>query len=107
MMRCAAFIVVLSLAHCSFLTTMATSESQHCCSSRYPNGKKWRYDVFIAAPDIGDIRVNVFTFGANTACLYLLDLGTGGYIHVWASTKDPEMDDMSFPSHRCCPRVQG
>ncbi|KAG1870588.1 hypothetical protein DFJ58DRAFT_910965 [Suillus subalutaceus] len=47
--------------------------------SRYQIDKKnfWRYDGFIATPEIGDIRVNVFTFNANTASaedgIYLLD----------------------------------
>ncbi|KAG2043132.1 hypothetical protein BDR03DRAFT_501334 [Suillus americanus] len=37
--------------------------------SRYQIDKKnfWRYDGFIATSEIGDIRVNIFTFGANTA----------------------------------------
>jgi hypothetical protein len=50
--------------------------------SRYQIDRKnyWRYDAFIATPEIGDIRVNVFTFGANTASaedgIYLLDART-------------------------------
>jgi hypothetical protein len=50
--------------------------------SRYQIDRKnyWRYDAFIATPEIGDIRVNVFTFNANTASaedgIYLLDART-------------------------------
>ncbi|KAG2127743.1 hypothetical protein BD769DRAFT_1458881 [Suillus cothurnatus] len=64
--------------------TMATSASFHGVvglqnPSRYQIDRKnyWRYDAFIATPEIGDIRVNEFTFGANTASaedgIYLLD----------------------------------
>ncbi|KAG2366073.1 hypothetical protein BDR07DRAFT_1397269 [Suillus spraguei] len=52
---------------------MATSASFHGVvglqnGNRYQIDKKsyWRYDGFIATPE-RDIRVNVFTFGANTA----------------------------------------
>jgi hypothetical protein len=72
------------LALCSALSTMATSASFHGVvglqnPSRYQIDRKnyWRYDAFIATPEIGDIRVNEFTFGANTASsedgIYLLD----------------------------------
>ncbi|KAG2357034.1 hypothetical protein BDR07DRAFT_1421412 [Suillus spraguei] len=65
---------------------MATSASFHGVvglqnGNRYQIDKKsyWRYDGFIATPE-RDIRVNVFTFGANTASaedgIYLLDART-------------------------------
>ncbi|KAG2068496.1 hypothetical protein BDR04DRAFT_769006 [Suillus decipiens] len=66
--------IILSPIHSSFFTTMATSASFHGVvglqnGSRYQIDKKnyWRCDGFIATPEIGDIRVNVFTFGANAA----------------------------------------
>jgi hypothetical protein len=76
-----------SLGLCSALSTIATSASFHGVvglqnPSRYQIARKnyWRYDAFIATPEIGDIRVNVFTFGANTASaedgIYLLDART-------------------------------
>jgi len=66
---------------------MATSASFHGVvglqnPSRYQIARKnyWRYDAFIATPEIGDIRVNLFTFGADTASaedgIYLLDART-------------------------------
>ncbi|KAG2083892.1 hypothetical protein BD769DRAFT_1540249 [Suillus cothurnatus] len=54
----------------SVLSTMATSASFHGVvglqnPSRYQIDRKnyWSYDAFIATPEIGDIRVNVFTCG--------------------------------------------
>jgi hypothetical protein len=66
---------------------MATSASFHSVVGlqnprRYQIDRKnyWCYDTFIVTPEIGDIRVNVFTFGANTASaedgIYLLDVQT-------------------------------
>ncbi|KAG2360236.1 hypothetical protein BDR07DRAFT_1413089 [Suillus spraguei] len=63
---------------------MATSASFHGLQngSRYQIDKNnyWRYNGFIATPEMGDIRVNVFTFGANAASvedgIYLLDART-------------------------------
>jgi hypothetical protein len=71
----------------SVFSTMATSASFHGIvglqnTSRYQIARKnyWHYDAFIATPEIGDICVNVFTFGANTASakdrIYLLDTRT-------------------------------
>ncbi|KAG2358142.1 hypothetical protein BDR07DRAFT_1418454 [Suillus spraguei] len=58
----------------SFFITMATSASFHGVvglqnGSRYQIDKKnyWRCDGFIATLEMGDIRVIVFTFGANAA----------------------------------------
>ncbi|KAG2360544.1 hypothetical protein BDR07DRAFT_1486863 [Suillus spraguei] len=50
--------------------------------NRYQIDRKnfWRYDGFMATPELGDIHVNVFTFSANTASaedgIYLLDART-------------------------------
>ncbi|KAG1857635.1 hypothetical protein C8R48DRAFT_775554 [Suillus tomentosus] len=66
---------------------MAVSASFHGVvglqnGSHYQIDRKnfWRYDRFIATPELGDIRVNVFTFSANTASvedgIYLLDVRT-------------------------------
>ncbi|KAG1848783.1 hypothetical protein C8R48DRAFT_836896 [Suillus tomentosus] len=50
-------------------TAMANSASFHGVvglqnGSRYQIDKK-NYDAFIATPELGDVRINVFTFGAN------------------------------------------
>ncbi|KAG1837931.1 hypothetical protein DFJ58DRAFT_135776 [Suillus subalutaceus] len=77
-------VVARSCSVSSLLSTIATSASFHgvvCLQngSGYQIDKKnfLRYDGFIATPEIGDIRVNVFTSGANTASaedgIYLLD----------------------------------
>ncbi|KAG1869967.1 hypothetical protein F4604DRAFT_1926750 [Suillus subluteus] len=80
---------------------MATSASFHGVvglqnASRYVIDKNnyWRYDGFIATPEMGDIPVNVFTFGANTASaedgIYLLDART---------TIGPIIDDEGKSAH--------
>ncbi|KAG2352246.1 hypothetical protein BDR07DRAFT_892304 [Suillus spraguei] len=76
---------------------MATSASFHGLQNgnRYQIDKKshWRYDGFIATPE-RDIRVNAFTFGANTASaedgIYLLDART---------TIGPIVDDEGKSAH--------
>ncbi|KAG2069800.1 hypothetical protein BDR04DRAFT_1101067 [Suillus decipiens] len=91
---------------------MATSASFHGVlglqnGSRYQiDGKNFlRYDGFIATPEIGDIRVNVFTFGANTASaedgIYLMDARTtigsivddqgksAHFLHLFADSTKP------------------
>ncbi|KAG2119827.1 uncharacterized protein F5147DRAFT_767295 [Suillus discolor] len=80
---------------------MATSASFHGVvglrnGSRYQIDKKnyWRYDAFIATLELGDVRINVFTFGANTASvedgIYLLDT---------RSTIGPIIDDEGKSAH--------
>ncbi|KAG2137660.1 hypothetical protein BD769DRAFT_1435274 [Suillus cothurnatus] len=63
-------LVSFFIGLCSALSTMATSASFRGVvglqnPSRYHIDRKiyWRYDAFIATPEIGDIRVNVFTCG--------------------------------------------
>ncbi|KAG2105469.1 uncharacterized protein F5147DRAFT_838078 [Suillus discolor] len=73
---------------------MATSASFHGVvglqnGSRYQIDKKnyWRHDAFIATPELGDVRINVFTFGASAEDgIYLLDART-------TSDSDPIIDD--------------
>ncbi|KAG2063631.1 hypothetical protein BDR04DRAFT_1123131 [Suillus decipiens] len=80
---------------------MATSASFHGVvglqnGSRYQIKKKnyWHYNGFIATPEMGDICVNVFTFGANAASvedsIYLLDART---------TVGPIIDDNGKSAH--------
>ncbi|KAG2142179.1 hypothetical protein BD769DRAFT_1426089 [Suillus cothurnatus] len=82
------------LGLCSAFSTMATSASFHGIvglqnTSRYQIARKnyWHYDAFIATPEIGDICVNVFTFGANTASaedgIYLLDMTYNLFLMVF------------------------
>ncbi|KAG2090219.1 uncharacterized protein F5147DRAFT_787377 [Suillus discolor] len=88
------------MSHCS-RTVSTYSESTKCYipraltrSTKTRNESTSLYDEFIATPEIGDICVDVFTFGANTASaedgIYLLDTRT---------TIGPIVDDERNPAH--------
>ncbi|KAG1817030.1 hypothetical protein DFJ58DRAFT_751643 [Suillus subalutaceus] len=84
-MLCCYVLMIVSPFYCYlFIAIMVTSASFHGMvglqnASRYMIDKKnyWRYDGFIATPEMGDIPLNMFTFSANTAStedgIYLLD----------------------------------